>query len=267
MSDIQIKQTIIRVKDCKSTIRCMQSCTCTVSCTCTIIQPDPFTADVDVNVERAWRACWVSVSLVACRIISCCCYNVLSSFRIPHTTIDSHHSQHITINSPIKMDIDPNAVSVVACAAGHLCQAPQGADLSKSTHKCLNCDNCLHSHVFCGKPWSMLENIVPRKHLSVNGAAKASSTSNPEAITVCYTCLSNIALLCDQEADDTICAMLPGATLSEDVPSVLPPPPALPPLAITAHTPTGAVSFDSSHHSHRPSAVSLPRRRSPLSNS
>ena len=39
------------------------------------------------------------------------------------------------------------------CAAGALCDAPHGTDLSASTHHCLNCCGKIHCAFFCGKIW------------------------------------------------------------------------------------------------------------------
>ena len=39
------------------------------------------------------------------------------------------------------------------CAAGALCVAPSGADVSATTHHCLDCRGKIHCAMWCGENW------------------------------------------------------------------------------------------------------------------
>ena len=89
-----------------------------------------------------------------------------------------------------------------ACAAGALCVAPSGADVSASTHRCLDCQRKIHCAMWCGENWKeYLEsercNITPNQ-LSAAGRASVQG-SNHEMITICRVCINRLE---SRNADD-----------------------------------------------------------------
>jgi hypothetical protein len=88
------------------------------------------------------------------------------------------------------------------CAAGALCVAPSGADVSASTHRCLDCRGKIHCAMWCGENWKeYLEsercNITPDQ-LSAAGRASVQG-SNHEMITICRVCINRLE---SRNADD-----------------------------------------------------------------
>ena len=78
------------------------------------------------------------------------------------------------------------------CAAGALCAAPPGTDVSASAHRCLDCRGKIHCAMWCGENWGeYIESdrckITPDQ-LSAAGRASVQG-SDHELITICRVCI------------------------------------------------------------------------------
>ena len=78
------------------------------------------------------------------------------------------------------------------CAAGDLCSAPPGSDLSSSTHCCLECGNKIHCTIWCGKSINKLTGSkITANRLSTNGSAKF-KTADLELTCICKGCIKRL---------------------------------------------------------------------------
>ena len=78
------------------------------------------------------------------------------------------------------------------CAAGDLCSAPPGSDLSLSTHRCLECGNKIHCAIWCGKSISELTGSkITADRLSANGSMRF-KTADPELTCICKGCIKRL---------------------------------------------------------------------------
>ena len=81
------------------------------------------------------------------------------------------------------------------CAAGALCVAPPGTDLSASAHRCLECRGKIHCAMWCGENWGEYIasdhcKITPEQ-LSAAGRANVQN-SDHELITICRVCVDRL---------------------------------------------------------------------------
>jgi hypothetical protein len=81
------------------------------------------------------------------------------------------------------------------CAAGALCVAPPGTDLSASAHRCLECRGKIHCAMWCGENWGEYIasdhcKITPEQ-LSAAGRASVQN-SDHELITICRVCVDRL---------------------------------------------------------------------------
>lgn len=109
---------------------------------------------------------------------------------------------------------------VEVCASGHLCTAPEFADLAKSSHHCGNCSEKMHSALHCGAMLDALKEkfTVYEDFLTPYGRGKFASVDH-DVLQYCQLCINMIEPLC--RARQAAVAAQPPAAVR---------PPALPPL-------------------------------------
>ena len=109
------------------------------------------------------------------------------------------------------------------CAAGDLCSAPPGSDLSLSTHRCLECGNKIHCTIWCGKSISELTGSkITADRLSANGSTRF-KTADPELTCICKGCIKRLDPSALLDPTDHVSTLPPFSLDPTDHVSTLPP--------------------------------------------
>lgn len=77
------------------------------------------------------------------------------------------------------------------CAAGYLCEAPDGAVLESSTHRCFYCSKKIHCAMWCGKSWTdvLKTTSITLGSLSQGGREIVEMNGDHEKLTMCHLCI------------------------------------------------------------------------------